>query len=86
MSCAIARQECYTHTVDAVDEGVVAGVAHRQPVEHEEHDVDVLPPEHSRTSSVHIFTAIAKLETFGRRCFKIDNVSPAANGFISDYT
>ena len=45
MSCAIARQECYTHTVDAVDEGVVAGVAHRQPVEQEEKDVDVLKPK-----------------------------------------
>ena len=34
-----------THTQDAVDEGVVAGVAHRQPVEQEEKDVDVLKPK-----------------------------------------
>ena len=32
-----------TDAVDPVDEGVVAAVAHGQPVEHKEHDVDVLP-------------------------------------------
>jgi hypothetical protein len=35
-----------THAVDAVDEGVVAGVAHGQPVEQEEEDVDILKPEY----------------------------------------
>jgi hypothetical protein len=35
-----------TYAVDAVDEGVVAGVAHGQPVEQEEEDVDILKPEH----------------------------------------
>ena len=32
-----------THAEDAVDAGVVAAVAHGEPVEHKEHDVDVLP-------------------------------------------
>ena len=37
---------CCTYAVDAVDEGVVAGVAHGQPVEQEEEDVDILKPDH----------------------------------------
>jgi hypothetical protein len=37
-------QELLTYAVYAVDEGVVAGVAHGQPVEQEEEDVDVLEP------------------------------------------
>ena len=32
-----------SYTENAVDEGVVAGVAHGEPVEAEEEDVDVLP-------------------------------------------
>ena len=34
-----------SYTEYPVDEGVVAGVAHGQPVEPEEQDVDVLPPK-----------------------------------------
>jgi hypothetical protein len=37
---------CCTYAVDAVDERVVAGVAHGQPVKQEEEDVDILKPKH----------------------------------------
>ena len=32
-----------THTEYSIDAGIVAAVAHGEPVEHEEHDVDVFP-------------------------------------------
>ena len=34
-----------THTEYSIDTGIVATVTHGQPVEHEEHDVDVFPAE-----------------------------------------
>ena len=40
-----------THAVDAVDKWVVTGVAHGQPVEQKEQDVDILEPGHKRTIS-----------------------------------
>ncbi len=45
IKCIFFVDHC-TYAVDAVDEGVVAGVAHGQPVEQEEEDVDILKPMH----------------------------------------
>ena len=34
-----------THTENSINAGIVATVAHGEPVEHKEHDVDVFPAE-----------------------------------------
>ena len=39
-----------THAENSINAGVVATVAHREPVEHKEHNVDVLPTAKAHTS------------------------------------
>jgi hypothetical protein len=51
-----------TYTEDAVDEGVVAGVAHGQPVEDEEEDVDIFPPGQQTCSQQCFYQFITLLQ------------------------
>ena len=47
-----------THTENSIDAGIVAAVAHREPVEHKEHDVDVFPTEEKIIVTVMVIVCI----------------------------
>ena len=56
-----------THTEYSINAGIVAAVAHGQPVEHEEHDVDVFPAEENMIVTVMIIDIkpiLAKITNF----------------------
>ena len=70
-----------TNAVDSVDERVVAAVAHCQPVEYEEQDVDELPPiivdkivektEQRRINDTNTWLQIRRRKFFGMFPLKI---------------